>query len=426
MIENLFDNCEKIKSNKKCDVLLLFHELNLEGNQKISNYIIENCKRYPLTRFATGYYFSFDNAWFSTKYKLYLKDFDKNDGFTFREVKMNQLKDEIICLTWNNQSKLVINIGREKNLNEFFQTKSNTLLDEMNILFANYSGSDPSGIFYLLSNIIYDISYLNFFKELIFLKRHKFKCLDEYLNEKETKLYKYSQFDKENAMFQIHIKICNRYSINNFDLNNCFDNGCNYSIYFESKTIKPSINTFVKSGFFQVLNTSYLIFSSFETKYIWLEIIDNEESIMRILNIHLTAKSYIDKFKILLDEKNFRLPLINVSKVGLGRCKDLLFYANFVNLDSTYINIQKQDCQTNDIMDAIAHFSYEISKGSLVVFDIRPIKTNNSILITEPIIFSNIPNTFSSSDLGLKGIEQFKANHKCNTICKELKFEKLI
>jgi hypothetical protein len=425
LIENIFEKCEKIKSNKNLDVLFLFHQFNLEDNEKISNYIIENCKRYSSTRFAIGYYFK--SNWFSIIYKLCLADFNITDKFMIREVKMNEIKNEIIYLTWKNQKKLVINIGKEKYLNEFFQTKCNILLEKMEINFEKYFINSKEfeqihGIFNFLSELVLNYSNINYYKELQFLKRHQFKSQDEYLNAKETKYYKYSQFEKENEMFKIDIKMFNQSKISILDLNNCFDKGYNYDIYFERKTVEPSVNAFVRSSFYH----QWFSFSPFERKHIWLEIINNEESFMRILNIHLTTKSYVDKFNNLLNEKKTKMPLINISKIGLGRYKDVLFFANFVDLDSKYINIQKQDSQTNDIIDAISHYSYQTSEGSLVVFDIRPIKINNSILITEPIIFSILPNTFSSSNLGLKGIAQFKANHICNKVCKELEFEKLI
>jgi hypothetical protein len=74
--------------------------------------------------------------------------------------------------------------------------------------------------------------------------------------------------------------------------------------------------------------------------------------------------------------------------------------------------------QTQNVLESLAHFTYDLTKGEMVVLDLRPINiTQHKILITEPVIYSIMPDRFSSSDLGANGIESFKRQHTFNLIC---------
>ena len=73
-----------------------------------------------------------------------------------------------------------------------------------------------------------------------------------------------------------------------------------------------------------------------------------------------------------------------------------------------------------EAMQCFTHFTYEKTNRSLIVIDLRTLHLRNEFIITEPVVFSTIPERFSSSNLGLKGIEDFKSQHKCNAYCKEI------
>ena len=72
-------------------------------------------------------------------------------------------------------------------------------------------------------------------------------------------------------------------------------------------------------------------------------------------------------------------------------------------------------------LEAFAHFTYEYTKGYLVVYDFQGIELVDQFLLTDPAIHYTDPLRFGRTNFGKRGIEQrFLANHKCNDICKKL------
>ena len=142
----------------------------------------------------------------------------------------------------------------------------------------------------------------------------------------------------------------------------------------------------------------------------------------------MTAKYIIDRFKKDYERIRYHTtPLVSISELRFGQIGDkfLLVILNDLGLNDG--KLEKQNERIEEIIESLTHYSYHISKGELILFDIRPILiTADSLLITEPIIYSKIPNRFSSSNLGLKGIENFKNEHKCNRICVDMSLPKII
>ncbi|CAB4402147.1 unnamed protein product [Rhizophagus irregularis] len=76
------------------------------------------------------------------------------------------------------------------------------------------------------------------------------------------------------------------------------------------------------------------------------------------------------------------------------------------------------------ILEAFVHFTYEYTKGYLVVCDLQGIELTNEFLLTDPAIHCIDSLRFGSTNFGKEGINQlFLANHRCNDICKQLKLK---
>lgn len=94
-----------------------------------------------------------------------------------------------------------------------------------------------------------------------------------------------------------------------------------------------------------------------------------------------------------------------------------------VNQDIDFSEIVVPNKSILEAVECLTHFAVE--KFGMALVDLRPIQVDkDKIMITEPILFSNQTNRFSSADMGTKGIEHFKQEHKCSSICKHLELKK--
>jgi len=70
------------------------------------------------------------------------------------------------------------------------------------------------------------------------------------------------------------------------------------------------------------------------------------------------------------------------------------------------------------VMQALSHFSYHASGGSLVLCDLQGGILKNGAVISDPVIMSrNRP--YGVTDLGERGIINFFTAHTCNKFCKQ-------
>src|SRR5207244_13472270 len=73
-------------------------------------------------------------------------------------------------------------------------------------------------------------------------------------------------------------------------------------------------------------------------------------------------------------------------------------------------------------LEACVHFTYEYTKGYLVVCDLQGIELTDEFKLTDPAIHCIDSLRFGRTNFGKEGINQlFLANHRCNDICKMLK-----
>ncbi|KAF0513376.1 kinase-like protein [Gigaspora margarita] len=78
----------------------------------------------------------------------------------------------------------------------------------------------------------------------------------------------------------------------------------------------------------------------------------------------------------------------------------------------------------HSILEAFAHFTYQYTKGYLVIYDLQGFDLDNEFLLTDPAIYCVDLLRFGTTNLGKSGIQKcFLAKHKCNDICKKAKIK---
>eukprot|EP01104_Vermistella_antarctica_P004308 TRINITY_DN14785_c0_g1_i1.p1 TRINITY_DN14785_c0_g1~~TRINITY_DN14785_c0_g1_i1.p1 ORF type:complete len:285 (+),score=27.78 TRINITY_DN14785_c0_g1_i1:89-943(+) len=70
------------------------------------------------------------------------------------------------------------------------------------------------------------------------------------------------------------------------------------------------------------------------------------------------------------------------------------------------------------VMQAVSHYSYHITKGDVVLCDLQGGIYSNGVVLTDPVILSR-SKAYGPTDLGSEGISTFFARHQCNGYCKK-------
>ena len=78
-----------------------------------------------------------------------------------------------------------------------------------------------------------------------------------------------------------------------------------------------------------------------------------------------------------------------------------------------------------DVLQAFTHWTYEFSKGELMITDLQGIKgpNSNTYYLTDPAIHCQDMDHFSRLNWGKEGFAMFFAAHKCNKICAQLRLQ---
>ena len=69
------------------------------------------------------------------------------------------------------------------------------------------------------------------------------------------------------------------------------------------------------------------------------------------------------------------------------------------------------------VMQAISHFSYHTTNGTELLCDLQGGVYQDGVILTDPAMMS-LSRCYGPTDLGLKGIHTFFANHVCNEFCR--------
>ena len=418
----------KRKEKSTFDILYLFSSSDLKKSSTLLEYYHSKVEAQVSVRmrFATAFYMQNINS--SPNY-FEISQFNNYKQFKPKYIyNINEIKASILNLDWNEKShKLVLILNKKGivDLNFLLQDENSvkTLSNEngineqikyKNIHFKkvelNKNQVDQSIVDQIfkerfLSLQAEDLCQEDYLRELYFLKRNSFSSSAEYKISREDKVLpvKYAKLKSQriNAECEIFKKETE------FSYPKC-ENRKWIDLTFKKDILKTARNLFLTCAKYN------------NDKIIWVEIFNNESSLNRILDIHLTAEYLVEQFKML---KSSRLK-IKMAKINrflfdqLDISKLLTFLC--VGEDLSKAEILNPSESVYEAMQCFTHFTYEETNRNLLVLDLRTLHLRNEFLITEPIVFSLTPGRFSSSDLGSRGIEDFKSQHKCNEFCKEI------
>ena len=418
------------------EILFVFHSFDIKRNHSfLENFQSKlDAKKSKNIRFATALC-NHDNQ----RYYFDINRFEDNRSFTSKLFfNTLEIKSEILRLDWTSGSqRLVISLVKDSFVDNFFKIhQSSKSLEEIflkeddcvskqikyqNINFtkvnyqkshADYSILDQILSEYFLMLKLTNICKENYLKELYFLKRNLYSSYEEYKKEKLylTKSESINGFKNCLKLYSDCVTFKKERELENF----------------KQETIRRICIQFSGDTLELIRNMFLTLAKSFnennQSQKIWLEIFDNESTLMRILDIHLTAEYLVESFSKLKSSK---------LKISIAKINRLLFgskYVTFICIDEDLSKAEIRNTQerlTMDAMECFTHFTYETTNRSLLCIDLRTLGIKNEIVITEPVIFSLIPERFGSSDLGISGIEKFKINHHCNQYCKAIGLKKI-
>lgn len=94
---------------------------------------------------------------------------------------------------------------------------------------------------------------------------------------------------------------------------------------------------------------------------------------------------------------------------------------NFENFNSNSGWTPRVSSLWTDAMQALSHYSYHISKQTLLLCDLQGGSYRDGFVLTDPVIMSNddaSKQQYGPTDLGPRGISTFFAYHQCNRYCR--------
>ncbi|RGB39928.1 kinase-like domain-containing protein [Rhizophagus diaphanus] len=150
------------------------------------------------------------------------------------------------------------------------------------------------------------------------------------------------------------------------------------------------------------------------------------EKYLEAVEIFTVAYFLSTQFNSIAEQKN--IPKVNFLNVKLLRYSTFCF-TRYYTIEPKLQNSEYKRFNANTgvitelrpILEAFVHFTYEYTKGYLVVCDLQGIELNDDFLLTDPAIHCIDALRFGGTNFGENGIKQlFLANHKCNDICKKL------
>ncbi|KAJ1562984.1 hypothetical protein HK405_004773, partial [Cladochytrium tenue] len=92
------------------------------------------------------------------------------------------------------------------------------------------------------------------------------------------------------------------------------------------------------------------------------------------------------------------------------------FIENFEKFNSNSGWQNRDGTAWSQVMQALSHFSYYMTGGSLVLCDLQGGIYSDGVVLTDPVIMSRYAD-YGPADLGLDGILSFFASHQCGQYC---------
>jgi hypothetical protein len=152
------------------------------------------------------------------------------------------------------------------------------------------------------------------------------------------------------------------------------------------------------------------------------------EKYLEAVEISTIAYSLSEEFNWYAERK--KIPKVKFLNVRLIRCGTIGLHTRYYTIEPRLKEAEYKRFNANTgvitelrpALEAFVHFTYEFTRGYLVVCDLQGIELNNEFLLTDPAIHCIDPLRFGRTNFGENGINQlFLANHRCNDICKKLK-----
>ncbi len=429
----LFNHLLELNSRKQFEILFLFHNFDLSYREtEIIGYFCELAKKFSTIRFALGYYHDM-SCFYDRKSQINFNLTSKfNELKNFQTKTLSNAMDvriELSNLDWQSKShKLVINVFKKyRSFKDHFtnsyseqiikflyhEDEVKRMLNYNNIHFFSFKQNsthiNKKELDFYFSNqyllkLMYEAKEICYLKDLYFLKRYKFYNLTSYLN-KNKEFQNSDKYPKNVSKYPINLQ---KYSKSSFSEQNQL-------IMFDLVTLKYSDKIFEPTKGLFLASANCVL--GLKDQVIWVEILTSNDSIERILDIHLTAKYFIELFNS--KKTNSSIRLVDLRKITGGSEKHMIGSIIEGNLNPN-LNFPCKSKIEN--LGAFTHFTYEKTNGQMIVIDLRTYQlSEKEFLITEPVIFSTVfPNRFSSSNFEFKGIEKFKLEHNCSSVCKEL------
>jgi len=171
-----------------------------------------------------------------------------------------------------------------------------------------------------------------------------------------------------------------------------------------------------------VVKTCVFQGDQYNTKDFYSNLIENQ-----VLSAFLMEK-YFATFKQF--EKHASFIQVDIIKLEDGSFWSIeeYFDAKFIKWSNNIGIVDENNYSLT--LDTFSHWTYDITKGYLLVADIQGFKlvnSNNQIdyILTDPaIICTKSADRFSDTNIGLRGINDYFKNHKCNHHCRVLELKK--
>jgi len=88
-------------------------------------------------------------------------------------------------------------------------------------------------------------------------------------------------------------------------------------------------------------------------------------------------------------------------------------------LEGEFLKFNSNSGYTNgaEFMQALSHYSYHQTHGQHLLCDLQGGHYEDCYVLTDPVVMSRNKKEFGATDLGVEGMNNFFAHHKCNGFC---------
>jgi len=192
--------------------------------------------------------------------------------------------------------------------------------------------------------------------------------------------------------------------------------------------VKPFGSGTFRMAHYMKLTTNWRVDSRVERMVAKLPIVssgDTQDTKFAEENIEtqLTAAFYANKFNEKGPPKKltFVEPILVQLKTRIITAEPILsgVWTRFSN-NSGFVS----ETEKVATVHAFSHFTYQASKGYIIVVDLQGAKEGDKYNLTDPAVHCGDTSRFGASNLGRAGFSSFFKSHRCNQVCKQLKLER--